>query len=139
MLAGCGKPVPPEKLSYVGFWQAKNMELTIMADGRIEYWRKTGTSTSKISAPIQRWEGDDFFVGIGAFTTRFKVAKPPAEKDGGWTMTVDGVELTRIGPGAQWTGFQADLGACFGARFGAREVAVGTSFAPPRSAPVLFT
>lgn len=128
LLAGCGKPVPPEKLSYVGFWQAKDMELTITADGRVEYWRKTKNKSSNISAPIQRWEGDDFFVGVGALSTRFKVSKPPVNVDGVWTMTVDGVELKRSGQGAQWTGLRAEW----------QPGRNGTSFRPAGSAPGLF-
>lgn len=106
ILTGCGEPVPAAKLSYVGVWRGKDMELSLTTEGRVEYWRKKGTGHSKISAPIQRWEGDDFFVGIGPFSTRFKVNKPPSDKDGVWTMTVDDVELTRAGPGAQWTRFR---------------------------------
>jgi hypothetical protein len=103
LLAGCTDPIPPDKVSYIGDWRAKDMELLLTSDSRVEYWRKTSNGTSKISAPIQKWEGNHFHVGIGVFSTRFDVSKPPAEKDGVWTMTVDGVELTRVGPGAQWT------------------------------------
>jgi hypothetical protein len=104
LLAGCGEPIPPDKISYIGDWQTKDMRLAITGDSRVEYWRKTGNSTTSINAPIRKWEGNHFHVGIGSFaSTKFEVSKPPAEKDGVWTMTVDGVELTRIGPGAQWT------------------------------------
>jgi hypothetical protein len=32
-VAGCGKPVPKEKLAYVGEWQEKTMYLLITQDG----------------------------------------------------------------------------------------------------------
>ena len=36
-LAGCGKPVPPEKAAYVGEWQEKTMYLLITQDGSVKY------------------------------------------------------------------------------------------------------
>ncbi len=104
-LAACGTPVPPAKMSYVGEWAGKDMRLAITADGRVEYERKKGNGSSKISAPIKEWKGDDFLVGLGPVVTTFKVSKPPHDDGGKWKMVVDGVELTRIGGagGMEWT------------------------------------
>jgi hypothetical protein len=33
---------------------------------------------------------------VGPFNTTFVVSKPPQLEGGKWTMTVDGVELTRV-------------------------------------------
>ena len=96
LLAGCGQPVPPEKAAYVGQWRADKMTLRISADGRVDYRRVEGASSTKISAPIQRFEGPHFDVGVGPFTTRFTVSSPPEDDgDGVVRMTVDGVPLTR--------------------------------------------
>ena len=96
LVAACGQPVPADKAAYVGQWQAEHMTLRISADGRVDYRRVEGGSSTKISAPLQGFEGPHFDVGIGPFTTRFTVSSPP-EDDGEGTlrMTVDGVPLTR--------------------------------------------
>ena len=97
LLAGCGEPIPQARLAYAGDWRANQMRLVITPAGYCEYSRRRddGNSTT-INAPIQRFEGDNFVVGIGLFTTTFVVAKPPHLDGGQWKMTVDGVELTRI-------------------------------------------
>ena len=42
----------------------------ITADGRCEYERRRqGGASTSISAPIQRFEGDNFVVGVGPFST----------------------------------------------------------------------
>jgi hypothetical protein len=96
LLAGCGQPVPPDKAAYVGQWRAEQMSLRITADGRVDYRRVNGASSTKISAPIQGFEGPHFDVGVGPLTTRFTVSSPPADDgEGTVRMTVDGVPLTR--------------------------------------------
>ena len=101
LAAACGgPPLPADKRDYAGSWRGDNMTLLITADGNVRYQRKrTGESTS-INAPIQRFEGASFFVGIGPVTTRFEVTKPPHQEGSVWKMTVDGVELTRAAVGA---------------------------------------
>lgn len=95
-LAGCGKPVPPEHAAYVGDWRSQHMRLRITPDGRVEYKRVEGRMSTSVSAPIQRFDGPHFEVGIGPLTTRFNVSAPPHDDgDGGARMTVDGVELVR--------------------------------------------
>jgi hypothetical protein len=95
-LAGCAKPLPPDKAAYVGEWQSSTMGLLITQDGRVAYKRLVGENGSKsVSGPIQSFDGDDFVVGIGPIRTNFVVSVPPHEDHGDWKMTVDGVELTR--------------------------------------------
>jgi hypothetical protein len=96
LLAGCGKPVPPEKAAYVGEWQSASMALVITQDGKVAYKRVKGSSTTSVNGPIQKFEGNNFVVGIPYLTTTFEVSKPPfQQQDGRWKMVVDGVELTR--------------------------------------------
>jgi hypothetical protein len=97
LLCACAQPLPAERQHYVGQWRGDGMELSIGADGRVVYKRSKGASSTSIDAPLQRFEGDDFFVGIGPLDTRFEVSSPPREVDGVWRMTVDGVELVRHG------------------------------------------
>lgn len=97
LLAGCAEPLPPERADYAGVWHNERTRLAISPDGRVFY-----TSTNdkglhtKIDAPIKRFDGDSFDVGIGPFATTFVVSAAPRRGDDGrWTMTVDGAELVR--------------------------------------------
>lgn len=94
-LVACANPVPPEKAAYVGDWSAPGMSLLITQDGSVSYKRIKGSVTTSINAPLKKFEGDNFVVGIGMWTTTFVVSKPPRLDAGRWKMTVDGVELTR--------------------------------------------
>jgi len=71
------------------------MRLLITQSGQVVYWRRRGGATSEINAPLKKFDGNNFVVGIGLWTTTFVVFKPPHEESGRWKMTVDGVELTR--------------------------------------------
>ena len=95
LLAGCGKPVPPEKSAYVGEWQEKTMYLLITQDGSVRYKRLKGGATTSVEGPLKGFVGNDFEVGIGPMTTTFAVSKPPFEDAGKWKMVVDGIELVR--------------------------------------------
>jgi hypothetical protein len=98
LLAACGEPLPQDKREYAGDWRGERMRLVITPEGRCEYERqKPGGTSARISAPIQRFDGNNFVVGVGPFTTTFVVAKAPHIADGKWKMVVDGVELTRFG------------------------------------------
>jgi hypothetical protein len=94
-LAGCGKPVPPEKSTYVGEWQEKTMYLLITQDGSVRYKRLKGGATTSVEGPLKGFQGDDFEVGIGPMSTTFLVGKPPFQDGATWKMVVDGVELTK--------------------------------------------
>ena len=95
VLAGCGKPVPPEKAAYVGEWQEKTMYLLIAQDGSVRYKRVKGSVTTSVEGPIKAFEGDNVVVGFGPMTTTFVVSKLPYQEKGRWRMVVDGVELTK--------------------------------------------
>ena len=103
LLAGCGEPLPKDKQAYQGEWRSNEMWLLITPDGRCEYERRTGSGNRSIQAPIQRFEGDNFVVGVGPLSTTFVVSSPPRVVDGKWKMTVDGVELTRVGVAGEVT------------------------------------
>jgi hypothetical protein len=94
-LVGCGKPIPPERITYVGEWRSPAMSLLITRDGSVKYKRIQGSVTTSVSGPLQKFEGDDFHVGIAFFSTRFAVSKAPVQENGAWKMVVDGETLTR--------------------------------------------
>ena len=94
-LTACGKPVPPEKSSYVGEWRSQTMALLITQDGSVEYKRVDGGVSKSINGPLKGFNGDNFEVGIGPMSTTFVVSSAPYQEDGKWKMTVEGVELTK--------------------------------------------
>ena len=95
LLAGCSKPLPSDKVDYVGEWRSTEMRLIITANGRVDYERRASGGSKTVKAPIQKFEGNDFVAGLGPLNTRFVVARPPTLINGVWTMTVDGVELKK--------------------------------------------
>lgn len=95
LLTGCGQPLPPDKSNYAGEWNGEAFRIRIASNGRVNYSRAKNGSTTKVDGPIQKFEGNDFYVGIAFITTKFTVSKPPTQVDGKWTMTIDGVEVTR--------------------------------------------
>lgn len=95
-LTGCSQSVPPEKASYVGEWKDVTMQLLITRDGSVKYERVKGSTTTKMSGPLKGFEGNDFEVGFGPFSTTFVVSKPPYLAGNEWRMIVDDVELVRM-------------------------------------------
>jgi hypothetical protein len=96
LLAACGQPVPAAKAEYVGTWTANKMHLVITSDGYVQYERLGGNGRTSINAPIQKFDGDNFVVGVGFLRTTFVVSRPPHREGNRWKMTVDGVELVRL-------------------------------------------
>lgn len=100
-LAGLGvacssKPLPDDKLAYAGHWTGKGVDLTLTEGGHCSYHRVSDDGSVDVDAPVQRFDGDDFVVGLAFFNTTFDVTAPPHQQDGRWHMTVDGHELVRI-------------------------------------------
>ncbi len=91
----CAKPVPPEKINYVGEWRSKEMYLLILQDGSVRYERLKGGGTVEVTGPIKEFQGDNFVVGFAFIKTTFLVSKPPYQENGVWKMLVDGVELSK--------------------------------------------
>ena len=96
VLAGCSKPLPDDKANYAGDWRAPEMRLVITQGGRIDYARRASGGNRTIQAPIQKFDGNDFYAGLGPLSTRFVVTRPPTVINGVWTMPVDGVELKKF-------------------------------------------
>jgi hypothetical protein len=102
LLLGCSDPVPADKAAYVGEWRAPNMTLLITQNGRVEYERREGGGRTSVNAPLQRFEGDNFVVGVGPLGTTFVVSRPPYQDGNVWKMVVDGVELVKGGFKEDW-------------------------------------
>lgn len=95
-------PVPASKAAYIGTWKGPDMDLAIEADGKIAYKRLTsegagkGKKTLDLHIELKRFNGNDFDAGYGIFHSTVVVSKPPATDGETTTMTVDGVELTKV-------------------------------------------
>lgn len=95
-ITACSKPVPVSKAAYVGEWQAPEMYLLITPEGRVDYKRHKDGGMVSVKGPLQKFQGKNFLVGYGFFTTTFTVNIPPYLSDDGiWRMVVNGVELVR--------------------------------------------
>lgn len=99
-LSACGQPVPEDKAAYIGEWHAPAMDVELTKDGTVRYQRighgtAIGETTTRINAPLRRFEGDHFVVGLPFLSMTFEVSTPPHLEAGTWKMVVDGVELTR--------------------------------------------
>ena len=95
-LAACsGQPLPADRLNYAGQWESDTVLLVITPNGEVHYRRHEGNNKVNIDAPIKEFQGDNFLVGVGPFTTTFVVSSPPRLVDGKYRMTVDGRELLR--------------------------------------------
>jgi hypothetical protein len=88
-------PVPADKAAYVGDWSGENMRLHIQQDGHVKYKRDRKGKNVDVTVDLQGFNGDNFDVGFALVRSTFVVGKPPHREGGKWTMTVDGVELTR--------------------------------------------
>jgi hypothetical protein len=94
-LTACSKPLPENKLTYVGEWESKEMYLLILSDGTVSYQRLQHGGTTSINAAIIEFVGDDFIVGFSFLRTTFEVTKAPHQVDGRWIMVVDGIQLVK--------------------------------------------
>jgi hypothetical protein len=92
-----GEPLPSDKADYAGRWQGDGIDLLITPDGGCAYQKISGGGKTEVNAPIKRFDGDDFIVGVFFIETTFDVTAPPTQTAEGWTMTVDGVQLKRVG------------------------------------------
>ena len=98
-LLGCAEPLPTDKSAYAGEWRSEKVWLLITKEGHVQYERQDGNKKISINAPIKEFDGNDFSVGVGMFSTKFVVSKPPHQVGNVWKMTVDGIELTKgVGP-----------------------------------------
>jgi hypothetical protein len=95
LLGGCAKELPQDKQDYVGLWKSNETSLLITASGRLEYESNRGAVKTSVSAPIQSLTDRQLTAGVLFLKTTFTVDRPPAQKDGVWTMVVDGQELVK--------------------------------------------
>lgn len=89
-------PVPASKAAYIGTWKSKAMDLTIAADGKVQYKRVDPNKNVNLSIELARFNGDNFEAGVGIIVSTFVVSMPPTSYGDKTKMVVDGVELTKM-------------------------------------------
>jgi hypothetical protein len=92
LLGGCKGNIPQGKQDYVGLWKNNQTSLLITADGGLNYERKGAVNTS-FSGPIKDISTDKIKAGFLFINTELKIDQPPQQKDGMWTMVVNGATL----------------------------------------------
>ena len=68
------------------------MAILITQAGEVRYARKEKGVSKTMKGPLQRFDGDNFVVGIGPVSSTFAVGVAPHRDGDVWKMTVDGVE-----------------------------------------------
>lgn len=94
-LIGCSDPVSKDPGDYAGEWTSPKMYLLITPGGMVTYKRIKQGGRVSLTGTLKGFNGHDFIVRYGLFSTTFEVSVPPHEKDGEWHMVVDGVDLVR--------------------------------------------
>lgn len=90
------EPVPPPAATWVGQWEGPGLVIAITPAGLVAIDQQ-GSSSTHVQAPAKGWE-EGIVVGVGSFTTTWRVDERPYELDGVWHMVVEGVPLVRTGP-----------------------------------------
>lgn len=98
LFSACARPLPEDKQAWVGLWSDGEVTLRITAGGRLEYENKSGAVSKSVEAPIQELTDRSITAGVSFLRTSFTVTQPPTERDGSWTLVVDGRELAKVDP-----------------------------------------
>jgi hypothetical protein len=120
-IGACGKgdPIQLTDSRYLGAWlheenafgnniRVDNRLLAFYDDNTVSYFRctKRGGSTTHISFPeayISKLEAGELIVEADIFFTsaklKFRVQRPPFERDGDWFMQMDGLEFRKMHTG----------------------------------------
>jgi hypothetical protein len=91
--AASAKELGKYRLAFLGRWEGGGMTLSLGTDGMV-FYRRAGKT---ITAPVSDFDRKSFKVGLLGITTTFRIDRPPHEEGGVTRMTIDGVELTRVG------------------------------------------
>ncbi len=97
-LQAMAEGVPPPSANWVGEWDGAGTYVAIAPDGSVVI-ETTGTASvntaTSVRAPAQSWDDGELVVGIGMFTTTWRIDEAPYERDGEWRMVMEGTPLVR--------------------------------------------
>jgi hypothetical protein len=101
LFSGKTAPLPAAFQHYIGLWQGQTVRLNISPNGDVDYKQTitegSNTRNRSVTGPINSFSGHSFNVGVFGMNTTFNVETPPHQNGGGWTMTLDGEQLRRVG------------------------------------------
>lgn len=97
-LAGCSK-IPDAQRAYIGEWQGANIKLKVTRNGWVDYRREADDQRVGEAAAggLAGFDGNDIVIGPNMSQRVFTVpvTAPPHQENGRWTMSVDGVKVSR--------------------------------------------
>ncbi len=79
---------------YVGSWSGGGMTLDVQPSGHVDYERKETHESEALHGSLS-FDGPDMVIDVLVTKKKLHVDKPPHKTATGWSMTVDGVELSR--------------------------------------------
>lgn len=104
-VAACSQPLPSDKQHYAGYWEGGDdqfdVKLLIQTDGHVVFERRNVSQRNavvhptRISGPIIRFMGNDFFVGPAEPGVQFKISQIPTQVGDSWAMNLDGFPLVK--------------------------------------------
>lgn len=95
--AGPSGTIPSDKRAYLGSWEGPDTTFTFAEDGAIAFHKKSGASGKTVTGRFSRFDGDAIKVRVLIADVTLDVQAPPKQAGDGWTMTIEGVPVTRKG------------------------------------------
>lgn len=93
LACGGSAPLTAAQTDWAGSWVAADgTTVQVFLDGGGSF---QGSNT-QIDGGSTTFEGDSMTIGFGPISKEFHVDQAPAEIDGVWTVTLDGIVYTRI-------------------------------------------
>ena len=90
------QPPAPPPAEWQGTWEGEGLTVVIQPDGMVKV-EHSGATTSSVQMPGRGFEPDAITLGIGPIASRYELQQGPRAENGVWTMTFEGVVLTRTG------------------------------------------
>ncbi|HSQ63892.1 MAG TPA: hypothetical protein VLM85_11790 [Polyangiaceae bacterium] len=82
------------KSDYVGSWSGGGITLDVEPSGHVDYERKEAHQSEDLHGSLS-FDGPDMVIDVLVTKKKLHVDKPPHKTSTGWSMTLDGVELSR--------------------------------------------
>lgn len=100
------QPPAPAPSTWVGTWTSPELTVTVAPDGMVTVAHH-GAMSSSVQLPGRVFGPDQVVLGLGPFESAYAVQAPPHLDGTSWTMTFDGIVLTRGGAVGDLLGLDA--------------------------------
>ena len=88
------------RADYVGEWTGPGSTLSITPGGHVAWQSAVDGSSESYEGELTGFRGADVVIGVMGLSFTLTVAKPPTRAGDTWTMTMEGVAITRPATGA---------------------------------------